>query len=477
MSERFSMSTFRLRSRAVGMKRFTVNDLASQSGVSKQNVYDFIRELRENNEAFVEEERLAPFASRPGATPKRYKLTSAGVTFLVEKNAPFVREMSGEAATVEPTPEPVVWPTEVKSPALRWRERLGHWITRMEPELQMAAACNASALLIKPDENVSVRKGQEICPLKEGRKWTFQELSETVNDFLTPFQQDRLSQQGWTACSYRSPVQLPIDISVRLAAGKPVLELRFLPTDIPTFENLAMPESLLEKMTNEDKGMILVTGLAASGRSAAIAAMVGAINTNKYRYITTIDEPIHYFHNKEKSFIEQKQVAVDAPDYGSAFDQALAARSTVVALADIKDREMLSTVLRASERSLIICRVTAPGLPDAIRKLTELVPGPEQTVLRARLAAHLAGIVFVTSLPGKSGGEVSATEVVRWHESARELILNPEKTSCIVEELARLEGGEVERLGASVQRLHEKDLITQETASQYLKAAASCSTY
>ena len=202
--------------------------------------------------------------------------------------------------------------------------------------------------------------------------------------------------------------------------------------------------------------------------------MIGAINATKNSYITTIDESIHYFYKKEKSFIEQKQVALDAPDFGSALDQALAARSNVVALGDIKDRKMLSTVLGASKRSLIICRITAPELPDAIRKLMELVPGPEQSAARARLAAHLGGIIFVTSLPGKSGNEVPATEVVRWRESAQEVILNPEKTGRIVEELAQIEGS-VERLGESVQRLREKELITQETASQYLKKDASCS--
>jgi twitching motility protein PilT len=185
-----------------------------------------------------------------------------------------------------------------------------------------------------------------------------------------------------------------------LAAGKPVLELRFLPTDVPTLEKLAMPK-LVEDMTSLDKGLILVTGLAGGGGSSAIAAMIGTINARKNAYITTIDEPIHYFHKREKSFIEQKQVAVDAPDFDSALDQALAARSNVVALGDIKDRKMLSTVLGASERSLIICRVTAPELPDAIRKLLELVPGPEQSAARARLAANLGGIIFVTSLPGK----------------------------------------------------------------------------
>lgn len=465
MSDRFSMNTFRLRNRAVGMKRFTVNDLASEPGVSKQSVYDFIRELRETNVDFLDEERLAPLKSRPGATPKRYKLTPAGLTFLVEKNRPFFREMSGEAPAIEAALEPVVQGFEVKASPLTWWSRLEGLITKMEPELELATACRASALLIRADEFVSVRKGLQVCPLKDARKWTLAELSEIVNDVLSPFQQKLLEEQGWTACSYRSKIHQPIDMSVRLAAGKPVMELRFLPTDVPSLEKLAMPQ-LVGDMATLDKGLILVTGLAGSGGSSAIAAMIGAINTSKHAYITTIDEPIHYFHTKAKSFIEQKQIAVDAPDFGSALDQALAARSNVVALGDIKDRKMLSTVLGASERSLIICRVTAPQLPDAIRKLLELVPDSEQSTARARLAAHLGGIIFVTSLPGKAGGEVPATEVVRWRESAREVILNPDKTGRIVEELAQIEGS-VERLGESVQRLREKELITQETASEF----------
>lgn len=87
-----------------------------------------------------------------------------------------------------------------------------------------------------------------------------------------------------------------------------------------------------------ETGLILVTGLAGTGTSATIAAMVRTINANKREHITTIDEPIYHFHHQQKSFIEQKQVAIDVPEFSLALERALADRSNVVAINDVKDR-------------------------------------------------------------------------------------------------------------------------------------------
>lgn len=75
---------------------------------------------------------------------------------------------------------------------------------------------------------------------------------------------------------------------------------------------------------------------------------------------------------------------------------------------------MFSTVLSTAERSLMICRSTAPGPAEAVRKLVEYVPAAEQASARSRLAANLDGIICVVSLRGASGTAVPATEIMRW---------------------------------------------------------------
>jgi twitching motility protein PilT len=447
----------------MGMKIFTINDLATASGVSKQTVYDFVRDVREKDAGFLKEEALAPLKRRPGRSVHRYTLTPEGLEYLIAEHAPFVQELNEAAVKQGPLVRPA---RDAKPSILKWKDRVDSWLGEILPEFEVAIAKGASALLIKPDEMTAVRMGGAVCSFAEARKWTRDEVADALQNILTPLQAERLEKQGWTACSYRSEVNRPLDVCVRLAEGKPMIELRYLPEHVPSLNDLHLSHMVAE-LCSLKSGLILVTGLAGSGRSGTVAAMVGSINAREHRYITTIDEPIHYFHDRQKSFIEQKQVAVDTPDFGIALEGALANRSSVVALSDITDKNSFSTMVSAAERTLMICRLTAPEPAEAIRRLVSLVPPGEQASARSRLAANLSGIVCVVALAGREGGAVSAAEVLRWRQSARETILDPEKTGLIVEELEKTEGS-VERVEDSVRRLHQQKLVSDETAGRYI---------
>ena len=464
MKARISVNTYRLRKLATGMKVFTINDLAAASGVSKQTVYDFVRDVREKNARFLKEEPLIPLKRRPGRSVHRYTVTQEGLEFLISENAPFVQELNDAAADRGPISRPCV--LDAKPSILKWKESVDSWLEKVLPEFEVAVRRGASGLLIKPDEITTARMGEEICSFSGARRWTTDEVAEAVRNILTPLQAERLEKQGWTACSYRSEVHRPLDVCVRLAEGRPIIELRYLPEHVPSLEDLHLSH-LVGELCSLKSGLILVTGLAGSGRSGTIAAMVDSINARENGYITTIDEPIHYFHNSQKSFIEQKQVAVDTPDFALALEGALANRSSVVALSDITDKDSFSTIVSAAERTLMICRLAAPEPAEAIRKLMNLIPAGEQVSARSRLAANLSGIICVVGLAGREEPTVSATEVLRWRQSARETILNPEKTGFIMEELAKTEDS-VERMENSVQRLYQEKLISEETASRYI---------
>jgi twitching motility protein PilT len=456
MKERIAVNTYRLRKLAMGMKVFTINDLVSASGASKQTVYDFVRDVRQKDAGFLKEEALTPLKRRPGRSVHRYTVTPEGLEYLIAENAPFVQELNNAAVERGAVLRPLT--QEAKPSLVKWKERVDNWLGTILPDFEQAVGQGASALLIKSEEMTAVRMGGEVCSFSKARKWTTDEVSEAVQSILTPLQVERLEKQGWTACSYRS--------ELRLAEGKPMIELRYLPEHVPSLKDLHLSR-LVEEFCSLKSGLILVTGLAGSGRSATVAAMVGSINAREHGYITTIEEPIHYFHDRQKSFIEQKQIAVDTPDFSHALELALANRSSVVALSDITDQNSFSTAMAAAERTLMICRFTAPEAGEAIRKLVSLVPAAEQAAARSRLAANLSGIICVVGLAGSKSATVSATEVMRWRPEAKETIVDPDKTGFIVDELARREGA-VERMGDSIHRLYREKLISEETAGRYV---------
>ena len=56
--------------------------------------------------------------------------------------------------------------------------------------------------------------------------------------------------------------------------------LREVRKKIPSFEELTLPAEVLRKLSLETRGLVLITGVAGSGKSTTLAAMIDYINTN-----------------------------------------------------------------------------------------------------------------------------------------------------------------------------------------------------
>lgn len=464
--ERIAMSTYRLRKLAIGMLQFTANDLAAAAGVNKQAVHDFLQTLREANSEFLRFEELP--ATGPGRRVKRYQITPDGVGYLIEQNAPISQAVNESAFAQNPKLRPGR-SNHVRPLHTPWSERIGGWLERVYPQFQGAIDRHASAVLIKPDESLAARVGQSVVPLPDAPAWSMQDVQNVVEQILTPWQQRRLERQGWTASAYCSPNHPPLDLHVRLVSGKPLIEVRFLPSDIPTLETMRL-SPLVREFLKPRSGLILVGGLAQSGRSRTIAAMIENVNASQAAHITTIEEPVHYFHERQKSFIEQRQVAIDTPDFISGLQQALAENSGIVALSDITDYDTLEIALAAAQRTLVVARVAASRPAEAIRKLAALFSEREQGTARARLADVLVGIIFVQAFPDILGRtKVSGAEILRLHPEARDVIIDPEKTSAIATELARFPDS-VETMQESVRKLYREGQVSEEVVERFAEA-------
>jgi len=461
MNERISLNTYHLRRHAMSMGIFTANNLASAAGVTNQTAQDFLSALREQDPQLLAVEKLP--ALKPGRRVHRYTLTSKGLAHLATANTPFNREMNEEALRTDPALQ--TKPAIAEPQRVSWTERIEEWLENRLPEFQSLVQQGASGLLIKAGQAAVARVGEQIVPAYTSHIWTSQDVNHALQDVFNSRQHERLAQRGWTAFAYKSEKYEPIEFRAQLAEGLPVLELRFLPKEVPSLEDVNLPQ-LAAALSSMKTGLLLVTGVAGSGKSGAIAAMIGNINANRTQHITTIDEPIRYYHSNRQSFIEQRQIAVDTPDFSPAIEQALAARSNVVAVSSVPDRESFSTILAAASRALVFCRVPSPSPAEAIRKLLGLVPQAEQKEARARLAQQLSGVISVVALPHISGsGVVAATEVLAWQPEAREAIVNPEKTAFLVEELNKA-NGEIATMAESIHALRLKGLISHQTAQR-----------
>jgi Tfp pilus assembly pilus retraction ATPase PilT len=451
---------YRLRRHALDLEAFTVNELRAVAGTERETIEGFIFNLKQEIPGAFTQETVK--ANRVGRPLTRYRLTPEAIRRLAAENTALGMQLS-VSTHARMAPIQIVEPTVAPQMAVPG-ENVESWLTSLAPSFTNALD-EGAMLTVKPAQAVTAQRGNVTTLLADQLTFTMDEIVRAIKKLLTPWQYLRLEKQGWTAGSYTIKGHAPVYLQVETEAGKPTLKVRPLATHIPTTEELRLP-ALAEKISTMKAGLILVTGIVGSGRSKVMAALVNGINIGQSERIATIEEPLCYFYPKSKSYLEQKQVAIDSPDFGHALELALRNDADVVALSDISDPNTFSTVLEAAERKVLFCRISASAPAEAIRKMVGLFPETDQPAVRSRLAQNLAGIISVKGLPAKSGeGTVVAAEVLQWRRELREVIVDPNKTVSISEAVATYDARE--SLVDSVENLYKEGLISQETLTRH----------
>lgn len=205
--------------------------------------------------------------------------------------------------------------------------------------------------------------------------------------------------------------------------------LRVIPYGIPTFEDLGLP-AVLKTICEEERGLILVTGVTGSGKSSTLAAMVGYINNNYKKHILTIEDPIEFIHRDMKSSVSQREIGSDTDSFSSALRSALREDPDVIMLGEMRDYETIDTALKAAETGhLVLSTVHTTDASKTINRLVGVFPADEQNMVRLRLADNLKATISQRLLPRKgSNRRVVALEIMRSTLSIQECIREPDKT-------------------------------------------------
>jgi twitching motility protein PilT len=460
------LTQYRLRKFAAQLRQFTVPDLVSASRASRAIVQAFVNRLEKEDSLFVTKTNLR--ATGVGRPLVRYSLAPEGVAFLASEIAPIAKQLN-EPVPVGASVHEVVTAAELRP---SWAAKICDWLTVFGTDFQRTLETGANALLLRPDEAASIRVGDEIEALPGGSVWSKSKLEDALRQTLTSWQQDRLGSRGWTVSASLLENQILWGMRVQRVAGNSVVEVRKLPTVVRKIEDLYLPP-LVREFAGLKSGLVLITGIGRSGRSATLAAIVDRINETRAQRVITLEEPILYFHGKNRSFIEQRQIGDDAPDFAPGLNQALEDDAEIVVLSDLSDHETLSTALVAAERRLIFARITSADPEEALRKLITFFPPLEQAKAQERIASILAGVVAVTGLDPASGGHVvPATAVLRVDEEVRCVFADPARTHLIAG-LFEIDSPRSHTLRSSVQKLQRNQQISSAVSERYLLRAAS----
>ncbi|RKX21342.1 MAG: type IV pili twitching motility protein PilT [Candidatus Zixiibacteriota bacterium] len=211
--------------------------------------------------------------------------------------------------------------------------------------------------------------------------------------------------------------------------GTSGIAIRAVNTQVPTFEELNLPK-IINKLSNERRGLIIITGTTGSGKSTTLASLIEVINNSRSENILTVEDPIEYIYRDKKSIISQREVGGDTETFASALRAAFRQDPDVILIGEVRDLETMSIALTAADTGhLVLTTLHTLNVVETITRIISFFPPHQHQQIRLLLAGTVQAIVCQRLLTRSDmPGRVPALEVMVSTAAIRECIINPDKT-------------------------------------------------
>lgn len=190
------------------------------------------------------------------------------------------------------------------------------------------------------------------------------------------------------------------------------LSARAIPSQIPTMEDLEMPE-MVYNLCNLDGGLILVTGPTGCGKSSSLAAMIDYINKSRRTNIVTLEDPIEFLFTPSKSIIRQRQLGSDMLSFQNGLIHVLRQDPNVIMVGEMRNLETIATTITLAETGhLVFATLHTYSASQTIDRIIDIFPPHQQNQIRMQISITLKGIIAQKLLPKEGGGRVAAREIL-----------------------------------------------------------------
>ena len=199
----------------------------------------------------------------------------------------------------------------------------------------------------------------------------------------------------------------------------------------PSFEELGLPP-VIRQLSEEPRGLILVTGPTGSGKTTTLAAMIDHINATKPVHILTIEDPIEVLHPDREATVNQREVGVDTDSFIVAMRAAMRQDPDVILVGEMRDTETVQAALAAAETGhLVLSTLHTIDATETVNRIVDFFPPFQQQQIRVALAGALRGILCQRLLPRSGGGRIPSVEIMVNTGRTADLIVDPLRTAGI----------------------------------------------
>jgi twitching motility protein PilT len=303
--------------------------------------------------------------------------------------------------------------------------------------LRSACENKASDLHLKVGNYPYNRVDGELSPLTQFPRISSEDMLNMAFSMMSNRQKQKFKEETELDMAYGVAGLGRFRVNVFQQRGNVGMVLRVIPTKIRTLEELYLPK-IIDKICEERRGMVLVTGTTGSGKSTTLAAMIDRINSSRTDHIITIEDPIEFLHRDKKGFVNQREIGVDTARFSSALRASLREDPDLILVGEMRDLETIGTALLAAETGhMVFSTLHTLDATETIQRVIAVFPPPEQKQIRLQMASTLKAIVSQRLVRKSDGiGRVPAVEVLIATEFIRDCIINPDKTRMIHDAIA-----------------------------------------
>ena len=291
-------------------------------------------------------------------------------------------------------------------------------------------------------------------------------LRSILNEIISPELYDKFMKEKELNTSIDRGDAGRYRVNIMQQKNYPAVVIRRIVSKIPAFEDLGLPP-IFPELAMAKRGLILVTGVTASGKSTTLASVLDYRNRNDRGHIITIEDPIEYFHDHKGCVMTQREVGIDTESFGAALKNALRQRPDVILIGEIRDREVMEHALTIAETGhLALATLHTTNAYQSIERIVNFFPEDQEHQIRLNLSLNLRAIASQRLLPGANGGLVLAQEILLNQGLIKELILSGEIIK-IKDVLEKNRASGMCSFDQALMDLYAENRITEEVAMMY----------
>ena len=111
-------------------------------------------------------------------------------------------------------------------------------------------------------------------------------------------------------------------VSAFMQKGLPACAIRLVTDSVSAPGDIGVPKELID-ICDSESGLVILGGVAGSGKSTTIASIIDYINENKCVHILTLEDPIEYVHTHKNAIVNQREVGIDVASYDEGLKLAI----------------------------------------------------------------------------------------------------------------------------------------------------------